>query len=322
MGNGILFMLVLQLLTLSPGANSNLTRKKVEYGQYSGITRVSYGRYAIVHDKKNGGGLLYMDFQVSLDNGKVTEVSVTELDGTSEIPVCRDPEDVVYVPSSNTFFVCAEGDQKILEYDVSGWPTGRELLIPGDMGLDRIAPNQGFEALAYDEKNGLFWTTTEYSLLSDRDACRDGRNLLILQSFSAKSLVPAGRITYFMDAPEADAAKAISYVHGVPAMVALPDGRLVVMERELYVPKTYLGGWCRVKLYLVDTIALDGEKKLLTSFRTKLSIGLRLANYEGMCLGPVLKDGSRTILLISDSQEGAGKGRLHLSDWLKVIKID
>lgn len=322
MGNGILFMLVLQLLTLTPGASSNLTSKDVDYGQYSGITRVSYGRYAVVHDKKNGGGLLYMDFQVSLDNGKVTEVSVTELDGTSEIPICRDPEDVVYVPSTNTFFVCAEGDQRILEYDVSGRHTGRELLVPADMGVSCIKPNQGFEALAYDENNDLFWTTTESSLLAYENTLHDGRNLLILQSFSAKSLAPLSRVTYFMDAPEADAAKAISYVHGVPAMVALPDGRLVVMERELYVPKIYLGGWCKVKLYLVDTIALDGEKKLLTSFRTKLSIGLRLANYEGMCLGPVLKDGSRTILLISDSQEGAGKGPLHLSDWLKVIKID
>ena len=45
------------------------------------------------------------------------------------------------------------------------------------------------------------------------------------------------------------------------------------------------------------------RKSLLCSFTTG---ALNLANFEGMCLGPVLPDGRRTLVLIADSQKGSG----------------
>ena len=44
------------------------------------------------------------------------------------------------------------------------------------------------------------------------------------------------------------------------------------------------------------------EKTLLTRFNTSF---MNLANYEGMCLGPVLPDGRQTLLLLADSQDGS-----------------
>lgn len=42
------------------------------------------------------------------------------------------------------------------------------------------------------------------------------------------------------------------------------------------------------------------------------------ANYEGMCLGPMLEDGSQVVILLSDSQDQyAGV----LKDWFKTIVI-
>ena len=43
-----------------------------------------------------------------------------------------------------------------------------------------------------------------------------------------------------------------------------------------------------------------------------------VANYEGMCLGPKLADGSRTLILVSDSQDNYGGV---LKDWFKTIVI-
>ena len=58
-------------------------------------------------------------------------------------------------------------------------------------------------------------------------------------------------------------------------------------------------------------------KSLLWSSKTHMSFrGLNWANYEGMCLGPKLKDGSQTILLISDSQN---RHKGVLQDWMKVL---
>jgi hypothetical protein len=55
----------------------------------------------------------------------------------------------------------------------------------------------------------------------------------------------------------------------------------------------------------------------LYSFRTYL-LADNLANFEGMCFGPILNDGSHTLILVSDSQ-----AQFHgiLKDWFKVIII-
>ena len=54
-------------------------------------------------------------------------------------------------------------------------------------------------------------------------------------------------------------------------------------------------------------------------FKTRLSLFCyRLANYEGMCLGPRLKDGSRVLLLVSDSQNQYGGV---LKDYFRTVVI-
>ena len=46
---------------------------------------------------------------------------------------------------------------------------------------------------------------------------------------------------------------------------------------------------------------------------------LNYANYEGMCLGPKLNDGRQTLILINDSQAGAGNSLYRLKDYIKII---
>ena len=46
---------------------------------------------------------------------------------------------------------------------------------------------------------------------------------------------------------------------------------------------------------------------------------MNFANYEGMCPGPRLADGRQTLLLIDDTQAGAGNSLFRLSEHLKVI---
>ena len=208
--------------------------------------------------------------------------------------------------------------QEIREYDLAGRETGKALSIPEELGLKQIQGNRGFEALSYDETSGLFWTTTEAPLKSDGFLPRLHR----LQSFTRDG-EPAESRLYQTDEPMLSAANTTAYVFGIPALAALDDGRLLVLEREVYVPQG--GFWDKlqksftsVNLYLVDPVhdaAGILRKSLLCSFRTG---ALDLANFEGMCLGPTLPDGQRSLVLIADSEKGSGG---LTQEYVKVILL-
>lgn len=286
-------------------------RLEVPSGQYSGITHVEDDYYAVVHDKK--GSIFYFTLGF-LGDGTIGPVQAFEASpGKAEI---LDNEDIVYVPETKTLFVSAEADQSIREYDLSGKESGRKLHIPDD--LSSCAPNAGFESLAYS--SGTFWTTTEAPLPEEILP-----RLHRIQCFTLQDLSPSGRYLYQADAPAisgADAAGAMAYVHGISAMTALPDGRLLVLEREVYVPGggflEKLGAFSEIKLYAVspaDDPSGILQKTRILRFRTS---ALNLANYEGMCLGPVLEDGRQCLLLLADSQDGSGG---LTGEYLQVIAL-
>ena len=293
------------------------TLMEIDPGEYSGITHISGNRYAVVDDNLKGGGILFFSIPIGPD-GTVGRVRMQAADGTAKASgKSRDCEGVAYVPSSGTLFVSSE-KQEIREYDLSGKATGKSLRVPKDMGAAHIVTNRGFEALTYNDNTGLFWTTTESPLRQDTFLPR----ILRLQSFTRDG-APAQRYFYQTGKPQKSSKGTTAYVFGIPALAALDDGRLLVLEREVYVPTG--GLWDKLQraftatnIYLVDPVHDTAgilRKSLLCSFRTG---ALDLANYEGMCLGPTLPDGTRTLVLIADSQKGSG-GRT--SEYVKVILL-
>ncbi|MDL2251486.1 esterase-like activity of phytase family protein, partial [Odoribacter sp. OttesenSCG-928-J03] len=293
---------------------------------YSGITWITKDQYAVVTDKKDG---FYL-FTIDMDNdGNVTRFTRGAFMGDPS--TSRDCEGIIWHPDRGTFFISGEADQEILEYNSNGSKTGEKLAVPsmfkGGTG------NYGFEALAYNQTTGLFWTTTESTL--SRDGAQASynnsiHNLLRIQSFD-ESLQAQEQYAYKMDLPQATAT-ARTYAFGVPEITALPNGDLLILEREFYVTEFGLGSWVQVKLYLVepgkysDVSAVEDlrtladisfmEKQLLWEKRTTFPADL--ANYEGMCLGPLLNNGERPLLLINDSQAGY-QGLL--KEYLLVLKL-
>ncbi len=155
---------------------------------------------------------------------------------------------------------------------------------------------------------------------------------LLMYADNAGSEYPMAAYAYEMDKPSVSR-KAETYVMGVSELCVLPDGQLLVLEREAFIPKRKLGAFCKCKLYVVNpwqekpfplSEPFGKEtpfigKRLLTEWKTGLSLFDRsFANYEGMCLGPQLEDGSQVLILLSDSQDQyAGV----LKDWFKTIVI-
>ena len=284
-------------------------------GQYSAITWLGDNHYAVIHDKEKGGGIVLFDFTIN-DDGTISD---SNSDGNSDVTITipagttgssisdMDNEGIAYY--NNKLYVSAEADQSIREYDMTGAPTGNGFTIPVDMAVGKISSNMGFEALTYNATTHFFWTTTEGALPKDNYMPRLHR----LQSFGEDGQ-PAARYLYQMDAPTFSSEGTSQYVHGISAMTALDDGRLVILERETYVPSNPMQSRGIAKLYIVDPVH-DGagilRKSLLTAIDTNVT---NLANYEGMCLGPTLSDGSCCLILISDSQGTA-------MDFLQVVTI-
>ncbi|MCM1107581.1 MAG: esterase-like activity of phytase family protein [Clostridium sp.] len=319
-----------------------LSRWNIPPADYSGIAMLDSGGYALISDKHNGYFPLRITF--TSDGKRVADVERGELIAWNGMSVSdtaavalRDCEGIAWQPFSRTLYISGENDQRVVEYNRKGQATGRELHVPSSMNRDAIYGNYGFEALTYDSCAHRFWLTTESCLRADgKPASPDNRmrNLLRLQSFDDDGR-PDRQYAYEMELPTARR-RGRHYAYGVSALAALPDGRLLVMEREVHISARYVGSWVRINLFVTDprrsallsVSDMSAEearrhvlpKRKIASFRTRLTpVSYRWANYEGMCLGPRLPDGRQTLLLVSDSQSGAGKGRIRLRDYLKIL---
>lgn len=165
----------------------------------------------------------------------------------------------------------------------------------------------------------------------------EGIGVLMQNSDDSDSVNVGGKhfmeaYAYRMDKPTTNK-KAETYVMGVSELCVLPDGQLLVLEREAFIPKMKLGAFCKCKLYLINPLQENPypieqpfceatpyiNKHLLLEWKTGLSVFDRsFANYEGMCLGPKLKNGDQVVILLSDSQDQyAGV----LKDWFKTVVV-
>lgn len=317
------------VMTIHENEAVNL-RRFVPKGSYSGITRLSGNTYAVVSDSEQRDG--FFKFNIVIDSVTGEIQTVENIGFYSSETTGRDAECVAYNPVRKTIYVGGERNNSVVEYDVNGLSTGRRSgnLIPGSRS------NEGMESLCFDTKNNLLWTMSEGTLTSDNNgnhanATNGVANMLRLSAYDV-NFKKVREYAYKTDAPE-NLKKAQHYAMGVSEIAVLDDGRILVLEREAWVPRIKYGAWVVCKLYLVDpstsktvssSVALNNEspfmqKTLLWACNTTMSFnGLNWANYEGMCLGPKLRDGSQTVILISDSQD---RYQGILQDWIKTIVI-
>lgn len=304
--------------------------KNIPAGNYSGITRISDSKYAVVSDKSEKDGFFVFNILIDSVSGDIIDIKTIGFhhNGTAN----RDIEGIVFYPENNTVFICGEEDSSIFEYDLDGKRTGRQMDIPTI--LRKSSKNYGFESLAYNENTKTFWTSTESTIPADgmqATSKNNVRNKIRIQSFD-KNLKAKSQYAYLMGAPTVTK-DVRNYALGISDITALDDGKLLVLERELCVPKIKIGAFANCKIYVVNPQKAKEimpnepiseaseflEKRLLYEWKTRFGVLKNsFANYEGMCMGPKLADGTQTIILISDSQNNyAGI----LKDWFKTLVI-
>ncbi len=312
-------LLLLSLLSLSAHAQLRVEANAQQHfgdslptGDYSGISWLGGDRYAVVSDKEPVDGFYIWQLRHDSVSGRIVEarnlgfhastLRGRDAEGIAFVPGSGQPVDSVdAIPSAGRLFISGEGDNAIREYTLTGQLTGRTVALPE--AYQHLPGNERLEALSYNAVTRRLWTCNE--------------TMPIVFSCFDDSLWLVSSFNYQLDAPQADATRARNYAHGVGCIAAMDDGRLLVLEREFYVPPKGIGAsvWC--KLFVVGE---EGPRKtLLTQWRTRLTLtGRSLANYEGMTLGPTLADGSCLLILVADSQHHY-KGLLH--DWIKTVRV-
>ncbi len=293
----------------------------------SGITRVGGDTYFVVCDK---GGLLHqMTIRVDRDTGAITGCvfgATVTLEGKGR----RDLECVAWDDANRWVWVGDERNGSIRAFQPVTGKLSKTIDVPEVYSAFRF--NRSFEALSI-RANGLeMWTCNEEALCrSDAfnkkglpvddgpRATREHGSVVRIQKFTRETpqsdWKPAGQWAYATD-PIGGKNFAGKARNGVAEMCCLDDGTVLVLEREMSVK----GGGIipmpsfRCRIYQVDftgatdvsgITSLNGAKYCPVSKTVVFDQNTNFAMYEGLCLGPRLSDGSRSMIMISDGDAGA-----------------
>ena len=305
--------------------------------ELSGLAHMRGERYVAVSDEH--ATLFFLDIAIDPATGRVRSVSfappVPLLDDSGRpLPEPRmgsDREDVAYDPISDSVWIADEWDAgdpsrpSLVEVDPGSGRTRSRVTMPTDGPLSvyrNTRRNYGFEAVTRRARDGALWTANEEALTIDGPLASPAAGSVVrLQELDDRAR-PVRQVAYVTD-PEGRAIamppQAVGEDRsGVSALVALDDGRLLVLERALVGDASGTGSF-RIRIYLADpSHATDVSAP---PFRSGLSMrsdwtpatkallwegrfGLPVSNFEGMALGPRLADGSRSLLLVADNGSG------------------
>lgn len=271
--------------------------KQLPPGNYSGIAALGDNRYAIVSDKSETDGFFIVRMEIDTVKGRITSLE-NEGYQSSGLPN-RDMEAVCYRPSTNTVFIAGEKDNEVYEYQLDGQRTGRRLEMPEAFkGADH---NYGIESLTYDARRHLFYVTSEHVLKGD--------SLLRIQTFG-DDLLPRRQYLYRADKPISS-----KHIYGVAELCALDDGRLLVMERQIRVPRLKIGASTTIRIYETEPLGdVLLQKHLVKEIHTRINlVSRRFANYEGLC-----QPFPGWLLLVADSQN---RFKGFLRDWFLLTSF-
>ena len=312
-------------------------------GGLSGLTRAAGDLYYAVRDDGSKGALFTLRIGVDRATGAATNCEIL---AEGRLKGRDDLEDVAWDAAAKRVWVCDEHDGSIRAFDPGTGDETARVDVP--KVFDAFVFNRSFESLALRPDGRELWTCNEEALnrrgaegrtkhravpvapdTPDVDdgplSTRDHGSRVRLQKFTRtrpdEAWTPAGQWAYVTD-PIGGASFLDKSRSGVSDVLCLDDGTLLVLEREMSVKK---GGLLlpsfRCRIYAVDFDGATDTSGILSLTdpsvrpvkKTRL-YGARtgFAMYEGCCLGPELADGSRSVLLIADGDDGAANRILAL----------
>lgn len=278
---------------------------KTGAAELSGITYAGGSAYYSVGD--NGADQIWrIDAAQNTRTGRIRSARVTG--GVTAPDLGRDSEGIALTPGGQSVWVADEIASTITEFSLSSGAKVGTVPVPSIYRPANVQNNMGLESLAYGAAK--LWTANEEALKPDGALSTTSAGSWVrVQEFDGPDLTAGRQFGYLTDPITRMSPLVSEERSGLVDLVALPDGQLLALEREL-------GGWLprfRSRLYLLDfTEATDvsGLASLSDGGFTPVSKTLlwqrfyRLDNFEGITLGPQLDPTSYSLVLISDDGGG------------------
>ncbi|HPP75232.1 MAG TPA: esterase-like activity of phytase family protein [Armatimonadota bacterium] len=182
--------------------------------------------------------------------------------------------------------------------------------------LKNVRDNLSLESLALETKQWALWTANEEALEGDGEPSTTKQGTVVRLIKLNKNLEPVGQWAYITDPIRSTSPIDNRERSGVSDLAVLPDGTIIVLEREadirefasLSIPDF------RIRLYEVvfDNAADVSKLNNGLSGNDYTPVGKRLLwerrfpldNYEGLALGPHLGGNTWSLIMISDDQGG------------------
>ena len=291
--------------------------------EFSGIAWAGGHRYYAVENRENA--LYPLDVAVDADGALSCSVGTPVV-----LAGAVDPEGCAWDAAAGTVWVSMEDtDTPVREYDPATGEALRSAPVP-QVQVKRRRANFGLEALAISGDGLALWTCNEEALDCDGDRATAACGTVVRVTRFTRADVRAewradGQWAYRADPLRSDTPTPVSAPRsGVAALCALPDDTLLALEREIS------GVSIRTRIYALDFSGADSiESKTALAGQTFAAVSKtllwedigrwsfsgssHLANYEGLCLGPVAADGSASLFIVADGGNGGAPRIRHLT---------
>jgi hypothetical protein len=251
---------------------------------------------------------------IGLDIRLATDSSITSATITSghTITQTHDYEGIVETQGSFRYLA----DEGVPAIFLENKSTGALSTLATPPVFANIRPNFGFESLSRSPDNNTFWTANEEALtvdgpLSSQASGTTVRLLRLNYNFMGE-YVPGPQYAYVTEPWHGSAITGAR--SGVSDLVALPDGRLLVLERSF---AFNLQGFFQTRIYEADFSQATDVSPLpgligqtFTPVTKRLLYQGDQQNLEGLALGPFLGPGRYALVGIVDDGDPISVNRV------------
>ena len=302
--------------------------------QVGGLSGIDYDaaedRYFVISDDRFNQPSRFYTVEIDLSDGTLNDGDVRfsgvtlieDLDGRPFPQGATDPEAIRFDPDSGRLFWASEGNKGtdinpfIRGMTTAGAYDGRFVFripasyFPSRGGSTGIRDGLSFESLALATDRKTLYTATEDALVQDGPAVSlaNGSSVRILQLDLATGK-PLAEFVYEVDPVPSSLIPIGAYgTNGLVELLALGETEFLAVERGFSIGSGYTARLYRTSITGATNVlggagisgpGIEAMGKELVLDLDELDI--RLDNIEGITLGPVLPNGRRSLVLVSDN---------------------